>query len=312
MKIVFLDTKTLGSDIDLNILDKYGELTLHDITSKDETISRVKDANIIITNKVVIDKNVIDNAPNLKLICVAATGMNNIDLEYASLKNIEVKNVTGYSTNSVVQHTFAMAFYLLEKLKYYDEYVKNGTWAESKIFTNIDRSFFEIAGKTWGIIGLGEIGKKVALVASSFGSNVIYYSTSGKNDDKDFKRCSLKNLLQTSDIISIHAPLNEQTKNLIDKNNLIYLKKNAILLNLGRGGIINEKDLANFIDKSEILVGLDVLEKEPMIKNHPLMSISKQENLFISPHIAWTSIEAREKLLDGICQNIANFLRDIA
>ncbi len=308
IKIVFLDTKTVGDDVDLTIFNKYGKTAFYGTTTKEQTINRVKDANIIITNKVIIDKKVIDNSPNLKLICVAATGMNNVDLKYAASKNITVKNVAGYSTNSVVQHTFSMAFYLIEQLKYYDNYVKNGNWCKSEIFTNIDRAFFEIFGKTWGIIGLGEIGQKVAQIAASFGSNVIYYSTSGKNCNQNFKRVSLEELLKTSDIISIHAPLNEQTKNLINKNNLLYLKKNAVLLNLGRGGIINETDLAEFIDKSEILVGLDVLEKEPMDINSPFRLI-KSDRLFISPHIAWTSKEARIKLINGICKNIESFLR---
>ena len=225
MKIVLLDKKTLGNDIDLSAFHKYGTFALHDITSKNDTIKKVKDADIIITNKVIIDKNVLDNAPNLKLICVAATGMNNIDLEYASSKNIVVKNVAGYSTNSVVQHTFSLAFYLIGKLKYYDEYVKSEQWIKSPIFTHLDKPFFEIADKTWGIIGLGEIGKKVANIASSFGADIMYYSTSGKNRDNKFQRVALEKLLKTSDIISIHAPLNEQTKNLLNHMNLNYLKK---------------------------------------------------------------------------------------
>ena len=308
MNIVLLDKKTLGSDIDLSVFHKYGTIILHDITSKNDTIERVKNADIIITNKVIIDKDVLDNAPKLKLICVAATGMNNIDLEYASSKDIIVKNVTGYSTNSVVQHTFSLAFYLIGKLKYYDEYVKSENWIKSPVFTHLDKPFFEIANKTWGIIGLGEIGKKVANIASSFGCDIMYYSTSGKNRNNSFQRVTLEKLLKTSDIISIHAPLNKQTTNLLNHTNLNYLKNQAVLLNLGRGGIINEKDLANFIDKSDVLVGLDVLEQEPMQVDNPLKSVEKKENLFISPHIAWASKEARAKLVEGICQNIEDFL----
>ncbi len=309
MEIVVLDAKTLGSDVDLNILKEFGELTVYDTTSKDETLNRVKEADIIVTNKVVIDKEIIDGAKNLKLICVAATGMNNIDLEYAKEKGVEVKNVVGYSTESVVQHTFALAFYLIEQLRYYDDYVKNKKWSTSDIFTCLDRPFFEIYGKRWGIIGLGTIGKRVAEVAKSFGCNVVYYSTSGKNIDNEFKHIPLDALLCTSDIISIHASLNEKTKNLLNKTNLSKLKDNAVLLNLGRGGIINEDDLAKIIDEKNILLGLDVTQKEPIKEDNPLLKIKNKDRLFITPHIAWTSVEARERLVLGIAKNIEEFLK---
>ncbi|OQX74387.1 MAG: hydroxyacid dehydrogenase [Campylobacteraceae bacterium 4484_4] len=308
MKIVILDQKTLGDDIDLNCFSQYGKVESYPVTTGAETISRLQGADIAVTNKVVIDKEIMD-ATDLKLICVAATGMNNIDLEYAAKKGIIVKNVAGYSTPSVVQTTFSIAFYLIGKLRYLDNYTKGEGWVQSEIFTHLEKPFFEITGKRWGIIGLGTIGKEVARVARAFGAEAVYYSTSGRNRNREYPRMTLEDLLQSSDIVSIHAPLNEQTKNLINKKNLPLLKSGALLLNLGRGGIVNEADLAEFLDQSNIMVGLDVLEKEPMSPDNPLRFVKAKERLFITPHIAWASREARERLVAGICENIASFLK---
>ena len=307
MKIVILDKKTLGDDIDLSEFESFGEVKMYESTKKEQTQERVKDADIVVTNKVVIDKETMDIS-NIKLICVAATGMNNIDLEYAKIKNITVKNVAGYSTPSVVQTTFSLALYLIGKLRYYDNFTRGDGWIKSPVFTNIEKPYFDIAGKTWGIIGLGTIGKDVAKVASAFGASVQYYSTSGRNRDTDIQRASLEDLLKTSDIISIHAPLNDQTKNLLNRDNLTLLKDSAVLLNLGRGGIINEEDLAQYIEKSNVLVGLDVLESEPMREDSPFRRVAKNDRLFITPHIAWASVESRVKLVDGICKNIKDFI----
>lgn len=310
LKIVVLDKATLGSDIDVSLFKEFGYLEVYQTTSREQVIDRVKDKHIVITNKVFIDKDVIDNAPNLKLICVAATGYNNIDIEYAKQKGVAVTNVAGYSTDSVVQHTFAMLFYLLENLRYYDEYTKSGEYTKSPIFTNLDRPFYEIKGKTWGIIGLGTIGKAVARVAKAFGCDVVYHSTSGNNTDQEFKREDLDVLLSISDIVSIHAPLNQNTKNLITYDKLKLMKKEAILLNLGRGGIVNEADLAKALDEEIIkAAGLDVLEKEPICPDNPLLKVKNKERLLITPHIAWTSVEARKRLVSEIYHNIKAFLQ---
>lgn len=310
MKIAILDASTLGEDIDLTIFKDFGYLEVYPVTSFEERIEKVRDKNIIITNKVIIDKEVMDNAPNLKLICVAATGYNNIDVEYAKQKGIAVTNVAGYSTDSVVQHTFAMLFYLLEHLRYYDDYVKSGEYSKSPIFTNLSRPFHEIKGKTWGIIGLGTIGKAVGRVAKAFGCNVIYYSTSGSNIDPEFEKHQLDTLLSISDVVSIHAPLNQNTINLITYDKLKLMKRTAILLNLGRGRIVNEEDLAKALDENIIMAaGLDVLEKEPIEKDNPLLKIKNKEKLLITPHIAWTSIEARQRLVNEIYLNIKAFLQ---
>jgi len=311
MKLAILDAATLGDDVNLDIFRDFGHLEIYQIAnSKQETIERVKDKTIIITNKVIIDKEVMNNAPYLKLICVAATGYNNVDIDYAKQKGIAVTNVSGYSTDSVVQHTFAMLFYLLESLRYYDDYVKSREYAKSPIFTHLGRPFWEISGKVWGIIGLGTIGQKVAQVAESFGCDVIYYSTSGKNFNPNYTHKGLDELLSTSDIVSIHAPLNQNTKNLITYEKLKLMKKSAILLNLGRGRIVNEADLAKALDEGLIAAaGLDVLEKEPIDSNNPLLHIKNKDRLLITPHIAWTSIEARNKLVKEIYLNIESFLR---
>lgn len=309
MKLAILDAQTLGNDVNLDIFSDFGYLEIYNTTSSKERIDRVKDKNIIITNKVVIDREVIDSSPDLKLICVAATGYNNIDVEYAKQKGIAVTNVAAYSTDSVVQHTFAMLFYLLENIRYYDEYVKSGAYSKSPIFTHLDKPFYEIKNKVWGIIGFGTIGKAVGKVAKSFGCNVIYYSTSGTNTDPEFERYELDELLRSADIVSIHAPLNQRTKNLITYDKLKLMKKTSILLNLGRGGIVNEADLAKAIDQEIILAAAtDVLEKEPIDEDNPLLKVKNKDKLLITPHIAWTSIEARRRLIDEIYLNIKAFL----
>lgn len=308
MKIVVLDAKTLGDDLDISALVDIGDLAVHQTTSTAETLDRIKDADIVITNKVVISPELMDAAPALKLICIAATGMNNVDLGYAASKGITVKNVAGYSTKSVVQHTFAMALYLLEKLAYYDKSVKSEAWSNSGIFTDVSHPFYEISGKKWGIIGFGTIGQEVAHVATAFGADVYYYSTSGTNLKHAFPHIHLKSLLRDCDIISIHAPLNDNTIELINENNLHLIKEDAILLNLGRGGIINETDLAFELNRRRFYAGLDVLSTEPIEPINPLMHIEHPDRLLITPHIAWTSIEAREKLFEGILNNIREFL----
>jgi len=308
MKIVLLDAKTLGEDLDLTPLETFGTLVKYQTTSKEEMIKRIENANIVITNKVVITAEMMDRAKELKLICIAATGMNNVDLVYAKKRGIVVKNVASYSTQSVVQHTFAMALYLIEKMAYYDKVVKDGVWSRSKLFTDVSKPYNEIYGKKWGVIGLGNIGKEVAKVATAFGAKVSYYSTSGNIREEIYPRLDLKTLLKTCDIISIHAPLNEKTENLISALNLPLLKNGATLLNLGRGSIVNEVDLAKELDKREIYVGLDTLSPEPIKEKNPLMHIQHQERLLITPHIAWASVEARHKLLEGIVKNIEDFL----
>lgn len=307
MQIVILDRATLGFDIDVNIFSKFGNVTSYDSTKENETAQRVKNADIVLTNKVVIGKNEIDNS-NIKLICITATGMNNVDLEYAKEKNIAVKNVAGYSTSSVVQVGFSMILYFVQKLNYYKKYVDEGNWQKNELFTHIDEPFFELDKKRVGIIGLGEIGRNFAKKAKAFDCEVVYYSTSGKNSNTEYKSISLEELLKTSDIISIHAPLNENTKNLLTYENMKNMKDGAILLNLGRGGIINENDLAKLIDEKEIYCGIDVVSKEPIEESNPLLKVKNKDRLLLTPHIGWASIEARTRLVNMVAKNIEDFI----
>jgi glycerate dehydrogenase len=311
MRVVLLDTLTFG-ETSLEAFDGLGDVSSYATTTAQEVAQRVTDAEVIVTNKVVISDEVMQAALNLKLICVAATGMNNIDHDVAQRRGISVKNVAGYSTDAVVQHTFSMLFYLMGHSRYYDEYVKSGQWQKEAVFTHIGPSFSELRGKTWGIIGLGEIGRSVATIAKAFGANVIYYSTSGKNDNSEFEKTTLSRLIENSDVISIHAPLNASTENLISHSELLQMKDGAVLLNLGRGGIVDEDALSVIIDVKPIYVGLDVLIKEPMSTPHSLLSIKHPERLYITPHIAWTSIEARERLIAATVENIKTFLESTA
>jgi len=305
MKIVLLDALTFG-EIDLSGFNDLGEVEVFQTTSPEQTLPRITNANVIVSNKVIITASHMQECNNLKLICVAATGMNNVDLEAAKELNIEVKNVAGYSTDSVIQHTFSMLFYLMGHSRYYDEVVKDGTYSRSPIFTDVSRPFFEIKDKKWGIIGLGSIGRGVANIAKAFGAEIFYYSTSGVNRTEDFKRQNLDDMLKTCDIITIHAPLNDKTNNLLDYEQLLTCKDGTIILNLGRGGIINEDAVTKVIDEKNIYFGLDVLTKEPMKENHPLLSVKNKQNLYITPHIAWTSVEARDKLIASTIENIAS------
>ncbi|MDO7252637.1 D-2-hydroxyacid dehydrogenase [Helicobacter cappadocius] len=308
MKIVILDAKTLG-ECDLSPIEKFGEFKIYQTTTPEETLTRSQDADIILTNKVVLDASVLQKLPKLKLICVTATGTNIIDMKTAQEKGIVVKNVAGYSTNSVAQHTLTLALNLLSKLDYYDHYCKSAQWCKSDVFMHINGGLNELDGKKWGIIGLGSIGKKVASLAGAFGANISYASTSGKNLDKTYLQKPLKNLLEESDIISIHAPLNENTKNLICKKELSLLKENAILINVGRGGIVNESDIAMTLQSKNIYFATDVLEKEPMDKNHPFLNPSIQEKMILTPHIAWAYGNARETLIKMVIENIKTFVQ---
>jgi lactate dehydrogenase-like 2-hydroxyacid dehydrogenase len=308
--IVFLDVDTLGEVSGFYQLTKLGNLTVYPSTLPHQRIERILGREIVITNKVVIDRDVMESCPTIKLICIAATGKNNIDLACAEEKGIQVKNVAGYSTESVVQHTFSMLFYLVGHLPYYDQYVKKGEYAKSALFTHLGQPFYELAGKNYGIIGLGTIGRRVAEVASAFGANIKYYSTTGKNVDTGYTSVSLDQLLQESDIISIHCPLTEATHNLIGYDQLCRMKKGALLINAGRGGIVNEGELARALDEDRIAAAaLDVLEKEPPENSNPLFKIKHPEKLLITPHIAWASRESRERLMDGIIANISEYLR---
>ena len=306
MKLVFLDTKTIGEDIDLSAYDALGEVVKYGFSTLEEIPERVKDADVLIVNKIAINEQTIGNAKNLKLVCVTATGTNNLDKEYLKKRGIAWRNVAGYSTESVTQHTFALLFYLLEKIRYYDDYVKD---INDTVFTHFAEHFNEVNGKTWGIIGLGTIGRRVADIAKAFGARVIYYSASGSPAQEGYEQVDFETLLTTSDIVSVHAPLNEYTKDLMDKEAFAKMKKTAIFLNLGRGPIVVEQDLYEALETGEIAAaGLDVLCEEPMSETNPLAKIKDSKKLIITPHIAWASVEARNRLMQIIVEQIREFL----
>lgn len=309
MKIVCLDADTLGNDVDLDaVFGKFGEFISYNMTDASQTIKRLQGADIVLTNKVLITKDVIAQT-SLKLICVTATGVNNIDLEAAKEANIPVKNVAGYSTNSVAQQTFANILALRNSTSYYENYGKNSDgWAKSPIFVNLDRPIFELSGKKFCVVGLGTIGLEIAKIAQAFGCDVCYYSTSGNNLNPNYKKVNFDEALKC-DIISIHAPLNENTKNLFDANALNQLKDGTMLVNSGRGGIIDEEKIAQIIDEREIYFVTDVLEKEPIRADHPLLKVKNKDRLMITPHIAWASVEARKKLIELSAKNIEDFIK---
>ncbi|NLK99051.1 MAG: D-2-hydroxyacid dehydrogenase [Clostridiales bacterium] len=309
MKIVFLETDTLGTDVNLSEFDKLGEVIRYPQTALAEVPQRIKDADIIIVNKLAMNEMTLAEATNLKLICLTATGTNIVDFDYTNSRNITVTNVKGYSTQSVIQHTFALFFYVYEKLSYYDEFVKSGNYIRSDIFSHFEMKFNELYGKTWGIIGLGEIGRGVAEIAKLFGCKVVYYSTSGRNDNSAYKKVDLDTLLSEADVISIHAPLNDKTVDLIGENELRKMKRSAILLNLGRGPIINEHALYKALSEDWIAgAGLDVLTVEPMAASNPLSKIKDSTKLIITPHIAWATVEARQRVTDEVSKNIKAYL----
>lgn len=309
MKLVFLDTKTIGEDIDLSAYDALGEVVKYGFSTLEEVPERVKDADVLIVNKIAINEQTIGTAKNLKLVCVTATGTNNLDKEYLKKRGIAWRNVAGYSTESVTQHTFALLFYLLEKIRYYDDYVKDEKYINDTVFTHFAEHFNEVNGKTWGIIGLGTIGRRVADIAKAFGARVIYYSASGSPAQEGYEQVDFETLLTTSDIVSVHAPLNEYTKDLMDREAFAKMKKTAIFLNLGRGPIVVEQDLYEALETGEIAAaGLDVLCEEPMSETNPLAKIKDSKKLIITPHIAWASVEARNRLMQIIAEQIREFL----
>lgn len=311
MKIVFLDAKSVGEDIDLSKYNELGEFVTYDYSTQEQIPERTIDADVLITNKCLINEQSIGSAQNLKLVCVTATGTNNLDKDYLAKRNIAWRNVAGYSTESVAQHTFAMLFYLLEKLSYYDAYVKDGKYANDTSFTHFAERFHEINGKTWGIIGLGAIGRRVADIAKMFGANVIYYSTTGKNNQDGYTRVDFDTLLESSDIVSVHAPLTPETENLMNVEAFSKMKETAIFLNVGRGAIVVEQDLANALENRKIAAaGLDVLCAEPMSPNSPFLPIKDSKRLLITPHIAWASVEARNNLMDIIYHQIKDFISE--
>ncbi|MDR0955046.1 MAG: D-2-hydroxyacid dehydrogenase [Rikenellaceae bacterium] len=308
MKIVYLDAYPLG-EASLAPIERWGELIRYEDSSPEQVVERAREAEVVIVNKVKIFRPEIDALPRLRLICVSATGVNNVDTEYAAARGIAVKNVAGYSTQSVAEATLGMALALLRNLVYYDRYVKEGAYTVSGRIFNPRGVISEINGKTWGIIGLGAIGRRVAALAEAFGASVMYHSVSGHRREEHYPEKPLDELLAASDIVSIHAPLTDRTQNLIGDRELHRMKPTAILVNVARGGIVDEAALARAIDQRVIAgAALDVFEHEPMPAGNPLLAVRDPDRLLLAPHSAWNSAEARTELILRVAQNIREFV----
>ena len=304
MKIVFLDAATMG-DVSFEPFERLGEFVSYPTSTPEQARERVADADMVMINKVLVNKELIDAAPALKLVCVAATGVNNIDVEYAASKGIPVRNVAGYSTDSVAQSTFMHILSLAGGAPYFDESVKSGSYSRSGMFTDPNWNWTELAGKTIGIIGMGNIGRKVAAIAQAFGMEVCYYSTSGTAHCKDYPCLTLEELLKVSDIVSVHAPLNERTLNLLGAREFAMMKPTAYVVNAGRGAIIVEKDLADAVDNGVIAgAGIDVFVQEPIPEDHPYLKMKHPERMRLAPHVAWASVEARKRLVAMMADNV--------
>lgn len=309
-KIVVLQAASVGKDVDLSKFHTLGDVVMYDYTSQEEVKERIQDAQIVITNKNLMNEEVLSGLSQLEMIGLTATGVNNVDLDYCSSHGIKVVNVKGYSTDTVAQHTIALLMHLVEKNMTYDHYVKSKEYARSGSFSYFNDVFHDISSMTWGIVGLGNIGRKVALIASAMGAKVQYYSTSGRNSTSEYQQVDFETLLKTSDIISIHSPLNEQTKYLFNEDALRRMKDSAYLINVGRGGIIEEEALVKVLNEGHLAgVGLDVFEHEPLLENDVIYQIKDIDKVILTPHVAWGSIEARQRCVDEVYENILAHLK---
>ncbi len=312
MKIVFLEADNLGPDMVFDRFSELGEVTIYGQTPDELIAKRIGDAEAVLVNKLPMKESTLKDAVNLRYIGITATGTNNVDFAYTNARGICVTNVAGYSTDVVAQHTFAMALYLMEHLRYYDDYVRSGAYTKSDSFCHMGMPIHELTGRTWGIIGLGAIGKKVARIAGAFGCQVIYSSPSGRNTDSSYRRVDTDTLLAESDIVSIHTPLTERTRHMMNYDAFCRMKKTAVFLNAARGPIVDEAGLRRALEEEKIAAaGLDVLEQEPMAKDSPLLALSGCERLLITPHMAWTAVETRRRLLDEVWMNLEAFKNEV-
>lgn len=311
MNIVVLERNSVGPDIPVSCFEELGDVTYYPNTvTIEEVKERVRDADVIVANKSPMREESLKDAPHVKLICEFATGYDNCDLAYCSSRGIKVVNVVNYSTAMVAQHTFTLALALSQKLAYYDNYVKSGAYSAQDRFSNFDVPFYELDGKTWGIVGMGNIGKRVARIAEAFGCKVIFHSVTGKSTCADYPQVDKDTLLKESDFLSLHCPLSDLSRNFIDKEALRKMKKSAILINVARGPVVNNEDLYEALEAGEIAAaGLDVLKKEPLERSNPLSRLKDSNQIIITPHLAWGSVEARTRCVEGVYQNIQAFQR---
>lgn len=310
MKIVILERDSLGTDISVDSFHEFGEVTAYRNTvSEDQIRERVAEADILIVNKTKMNEATLKDAKNLKYIVVTATGYNNVDTAYCRNRGIKVSNIAGYSTASVAQHTLAMALYLIEKIEHYNNYVKSGAYSAQSFFTNFDKPFYELAGKTWGIVGLGAIGSKVAEIVTALDCKVIYYSPHEKKENCPYEKVDFDTLLDTSDVISLHCPLTDETNNLFNKEAFEKMNGNTILINMSRGPVVNEQDLCDALEQEYLCAaGLDVYEMEPLKPDSPLLRIQDNSKLVLSPHSAWATVESRTRCVQEAYLNVQAFI----
>lgn len=310
MKIVVLERNSVGPDTSIDVFNQLGEVIAYpNTTTVEEVIERTKEADIVVANKSPMNEKSLSEAKNLKLVCEFATGYDNCDLEYLRSRNIPVCNVINYCTDMVAQHTFTMALALSQSLPHYDNYVKSGEYSAQSRFSNFDVPFYELAGKTWGIVGMGNIGKQVAKIATAFGCKVIFHSVTGKSKVTEYEMVEKDTLLKEADYLSIHCPLSDLTRNFIDKDALTKMKNSAVLINVARGPVVNNTDLYEALINGEIkAAGLDVIEKEPLELTNPLSKIKDSNKLIITPHLAWGSVEARQRCVDYAYDNMKAFI----
>ncbi len=308
MKISILDIATLGDDLNFDSINQFGDITVYDITKQEDVIERIAEAEVLVLNKVKLNKENLPYAKNLKLICITATGFDNVDIEYCRTHNIAVCNVAGYSTDSVVQLTIAMAFSLATNLTSFDNYVKSGEYSESAIFNCVKPVFHEISGMTWGVIGLGNIGTKVANIAKAMGCRVLAYK---RTPVDEYECVDIDTLCEQSDIITIHTPLNDETYHLINKERLLKMKKSVILINVARGAVVDESAVSEAVLNGDIGgLGIDVYSVEPLQNDSPYQKILDKNNVMFTPHMAWGAIDARQRCIDEIAKNIESFINN--
>ena len=305
MRIVFLDAATIGDDLTYESFEQIGEVVVYPTTSEDEFASHIDGADVVVINKLKLNANNLPMAKNLKLICLAATGYDNVDLDYCRKAGIGVCNVVGYSTQSVAQLTLSMALSLYTHLGEYTDFVRSGEYTKRGLANRLTPVYHEIAGRTWGIVGYGNIGKQVARVAAAMGCRVLVYK---RTPVEDAECVDFDTICQKSDILSLHVPLNDQTRNLLDAEHIAMLKKDAVVINVARGAVTDEDALAEAILDGKIGgIGVDVYSKEPFGGDHPFNKIKHLENVLLTPHMAWGGYETRVRLLGEIKENIVSF-----
>jgi glycerate dehydrogenase len=309
MKITFLDTDTLGNSFQPEAFTCFGEVSFYPNTRPDQTLQRIQDRDIVVTNKVIISSELIDRCEQLKLICISATGTDNVAVAYAEQKGILVKNAVNYSTDSVAEFAFSLGLALNNRLKYYDRYARYD-YENDQIFSHIGPGFRQVNGKRVGIIGLGNIGKKTASLYHALGAQISYYSISQTEQECDYQFYSdLSEFLSEQDIISIHCPLSEASRNLINKDSLQFMKSSSLVVNVSRGAVVNEEDLADALENRLIAgAAIDIYDQEPISKNSPYYRISELDNVILTPHIAWGSDESRTALVNIIKQHISDYI----